>query len=659
MQPIKIVHVHNYYQHAGGEDKVVGQEIELLRTMGHQVIPYRKHNDEIKRMSLGGKLLAPWRTIWSLRSYREMKRFLSLHKPDIVHFHNTFPLISPSAYYAAKKLGLPVVQTLHNYRLLCPAGAFFQNGAVCEKCAEQTLLHAVTKGCYRESRLQSAVVAAMLAVNRRIRTWERKVDRYIVLTEFARDKFVQNGLPADKIAVKANFTQSSGEEAPKKAFFLYVGRLSREKGADTLIDNWRDMDPSKQLIVIGDGPDELRLRRQARHMPNIVFLGNQDSSVVMQHMREARFLIVPSICYEGFPMTVIEAYSVGTPVLCNCIGSLAEIVEDGVTGFHYEVGDRTQLPAVIRKAEEEGVYELLQRNVRFVYRTRYDKTLNASRLVQIYEQLLQPASNPEEAEERAGGQLAGGYVLESEITALSLGDTAAEIERWIGEGTPNYVCVCTTHSLVTATERDDFKRALAQAGICTPDGMPLVWALRALGYRGQERVDGTTLTKELCRRASKRGYRIYLYGCTDKTLSVLRSKLEREYPGISIVGTASPPFRALTEEEERAYVDGINACDPDLVFVALGCPKQEVWMNRHRHRIQGVMLGVGAAFDYLAGNITRPPVFLQRLGLEWLFRLLMEPRRLWKRYAYHNSKFIYRYFLSFRRNKLKTRKLEA
>ncbi|MFC5472178.1 WecB/TagA/CpsF family glycosyltransferase [Cohnella suwonensis] len=658
MQPIKIAHVHNYYQQEGGEDKVVRQEIEMLREVGHEVIVYDKHNDELKNMSQWKKLAAMIQTVWSIQVYMDFKRFLLQNKPDLVHFHNTFPLISPSAYFAAQKMGIPVVQTLHNYRLLCPAGVFYHHGEVCEKCSQGTLMNSILLGCYRNSRLQSAVVATMLWVNRLLGTWNRKVDRYIVLTEFAKQKFVEKGLPEKKITVKSNFTKDNIEPTPRKEFFLFVGRLSTEKGVDLLVDAWKSMDPSLQLVIIGDGPEYPQLRETAKNHPNIQFLGKQDSSVVMQRMREARFLIVPSIWYEGFPMAVIEAYSVGTPVICNRIGSLQEIVVDSVTGFHYDAHKKGELAQAIQRATEEGAYEVMCANVQRIYRSQYTKELNIARLLEVYDEVLEPANKLADSTQNQE-RLRSGYILDSQITALSFNETLQQIGQWIEKGISKYVCVCTTHSLVTASQHNEFKQALNQAGICTPDGMPLVWALRALGYKQQERVDGTTLTKELCRLSSKNLYRIYLYGCTPSTLDTLKQKLEHDYPGIQIVGTASPPFRKLDEEEERKYINDINQANPDLVFVALGCPKQEIWMNKNRYDVKGVMIGVGAAFDYLAGNITRPPLFIQKSGLEWLFRLMMEPRRLWKRYLYNNSVFIYKYIKSFHRNKVNTNKLNA
>ncbi|OXS61633.1 hypothetical protein B1A99_03175 [Cohnella sp. CIP 111063] len=654
MSALRIALVHNYYQQSGGEDKVVEQERDLLNEMGHEVVVYQRHNDSISTMTRMAKLGATFGTIWSWSSYRDMRAFIRSNKPDIVHFHNTFPLISPSAYYAAKKEGIPVIQTLHNYRLLCPGGALFRKSEVCERCIDQSLIHAVRLGCYRSSRLQSAVVAVMLAFNRWIGTWNRKVDRYIVLTEFAKQKFVKSGFPEERIWVKPNFRSSHRNTSTpdnKAEFFLYVGRLSAEKGIKQLVQTWMLLEEDKKLVIVGDGPDEQELKQIAKGKANIAFLGKRDSSSVMRHMAEARFLITPSVCYEGFPMAIIEAYSVGTPVICNQIGSLQEIVKEGVTGFHYNVNDAQDLMRVIRRTEDEAVYRELTNNVKQTFFSKYTKDMNSVNLMQLYEQVLK---HPDEISETSS-LLKSGYVLESRVTALKFQETVSLIEKWIADEEKKYVCVCTTHSLVTATQREDFKQALHGAGICTPDGMPLVWALKALGFADQDRVDGTSLMMELCRLSAIKGYRVYLYGCTPQTLETITKKLEFEYPGIHIVGAASPPFRTLTEEEESIYLQQINDTRPDLVFVALGCPKQEVWMYRNRNQVKGIMLGVGAAFDYVAGNITRPPAFVQKWGFEWLFRLLMEPRRLWKRYFYNNSAFIYKYLKSFNLNYAKTK----
>ena len=253
-----------------------------------------------------------------------------------------------------------------------------------------------------------------------------------------------------------------------------------------------------------------------------------------------------------------------------------------------------------------------------------------------------------------GNNIKYGYILDSKISALSFSQTIQVIEDWIRQKKSEYVCVCNTHSLVTASNEIFFKNVLEQAGICTPDGMPLVWALKLNGFKQQDRVDGPNLMLKLCELSSKKGYKIFLYGNKQETLDKLENKLTSMYEGLQIVGKYSPPFRELTKEELIEIRKIINSSNPDLIFVSLGCPKQEIWMYNNREHIKGIMLGVGAAFDFITGDLKRPPLFIQKLGLEWLFRLISEPRRLWKRYAYNNTMFIYKFLKTYKKNKIRT-----
>ncbi|HZG84931.1 WecB/TagA/CpsF family glycosyltransferase [Paenibacillus sp.] len=250
-----------------------------------------------------------------------------------------------------------------------------------------------------------------------------------------------------------------------------------------------------------------------------------------------------------------------------------------------------------------------------------------------------------------------GRIIKSDVTALSFRETVNEIVSWIQNKESNYVCVCNTHSLVTASNDEYFEMILNNAGICTPDGMPLVWALRLYGYKEQDRVDGPNLMLKLCEVAAQKKFKVYLYGGTTETLDRLTRKLIHQFGGIQIVGSYSPPFRQLTEEEEEQITEQINSAKPDLIFVSLGCPKQEKWMYSKSLKVKGIMIGVGAAFDFIIGNIKRPPQIFQRLGLEWFFRLVSEPKRLWKRYLYNNPVFIIRFLLTYRQNKRVTKLL--
>lgn len=233
-------------------------------------------------------------------------------------------------------------------------------------------------------------------------------------------------------------------------------------------------------------------------------------------------------------------------------------------------------------------------------------------------------------------------VIGSPIDAIDWDAALARIERWAAAGDSRYVCLCNAHSLVTARQDEAFGRIVREADLATPDGAPVAWMMRRLGGAGQARINGPDLMWAYCAAAARKGEPIFLYGGTEATLAALRRRLAAAFPDLRIAGALSPPFRALSDEEDRAVIAAINASGAKTVWVGLGCPKQERWMAGHRGRVHAVMIGVGAAFDYHAGTLPRAPAWMRRTGLEWLFRLACEPRRLWKRYLVTNTLFIAR-----------------
>ncbi len=384
---MRILLVHNQYQQAGGEDVVFAAEGVLLRKFGHKILEYTKDNQAIGHMSRLG-LLAD--TLWSRRAYAELREILRRQCPDLVHFHNTFPLISPAAYYAAMAEGVPVVQTLHNYRLLCANGMLFRSGGPCEDCISKTLpWPAVAYACYRDSRAASGVVATMQSIHRRLGTWTQKVDRYIALTRFAKVAFVRGGLPADRIAVKPNFVPDPGlpaRDAPSRRGALFVGRLSEEKGLETLAAAWRKLD--LPLKVLGDGPLMGTLGRDAP--PNLHLSGARGHDEVIPAMWKSAFLVMPSIWYEGFPMVLVEAFAAGLPVVASRLGAMAELVEDGKTGLLFAPGDPEDLAAKVRWAEEHPKeMRRMGENSRRVYEENYTPKVNYRQLMAIYEQAIE------------------------------------------------------------------------------------------------------------------------------------------------------------------------------------------------------------------------------------------------------------------------------
>jgi len=379
---------HNHYQQPGGEDQVFAAEGDLLEKRGHQVLRYTAHNDRIARMS---RLALAKTTVWNSEAYREVRALIRRERPQVAHFHNTFPLISPAAYHAARAEGVPVVQTLHNYRLLCPNALFFREGRVCEDCLGKTVpWPGVVHACYRESRTASGTVAAMLTAHRVRGTWKETPDVYVALTEFARQKFIQGGLPAEKIVVKPNFlSHDPGAGEGRGDYFLFVGRLSREKGVDTLLSAWERLGKGFRLKVVGDGPLAPEVARAAERISGVEWLGRQTGDQVLGLMKDARALLFPSVWYEGFPMVFVEAYAVGLPMIASDLGSMSSLVDPGRTGLHFHPSDSRDLASQVewasRNPEKLG---RMRAAARTEFETRYTASQNYRLLMDIYERAM-------------------------------------------------------------------------------------------------------------------------------------------------------------------------------------------------------------------------------------------------------------------------------
>ncbi|WP_459573924.1 WecB/TagA/CpsF family glycosyltransferase [Cupriavidus sp. 8B] len=235
-----------------------------------------------------------------------------------------------------------------------------------------------------------------------------------------------------------------------------------------------------------------------------------------------------------------------------------------------------------------------------------------------------------------------GKVIGTPIDAISWDEAIQKISTWARMRESRYVCICNAHSVVTATREIEFAKVLQDADMATPDGAPVAWMLRRLGFATQERINGPDLMRLLCQHCAQEDISIYLYGSTEKTLAALKNRLSKIYPSLRIAGMESPAFGPVSEADDQATVQRINESGASIVFVGLGCPKQERWLAAHRGRVHSVMIGVGAAFDFHAGTVKRAPEWMRKNGMEWLHRLLSEPRRLWKRYLVTNSLYIYR-----------------
>lgn len=384
---MKIIIAHNYYQQSGGEDVVYRQEIDLLKSYHHQVISYDISNLEINDLKKGQLAL---KTIWNKKVYEDINTLVRIERPEIVHFHNTFPLISPAGYFAAKKYGGKVVQTLHNFRLICPSAILFRNGSVCEDCVGKFVPYpGIYHACYRDSYSASSVTAVMLAFHKFIHTWDRQINGYIALTEFSKNKFIQGGLPREKIYLRPNYLINKPNfSRSKRQGYIYAGRLSIEKGINVIFETWRRNPDLEGINIIGTGPLLNHCLDETKTLHNVRVSSWVDHGILMDMIQNSRAVIYPSVCYETFGMALLEAFSTGTPVIASNHGAMAEIIQDGKTGLLFAAGDWSDLAIKVRWASEHPA-EMAEmgKNARAEFEARYTADKAYDSLMDIYEQI--------------------------------------------------------------------------------------------------------------------------------------------------------------------------------------------------------------------------------------------------------------------------------
>jgi glycosyltransferase involved in cell wall biosynthesis len=381
---LRILIVHNRYLIRAGEDVSWAGEKSLLLERGHDVVTYTRDNREIDRLS-------SWKTglraVWSIEDYSSLRETIRQCRPDVLTIHNFFPLISPAAYYAARAERVPVVQVLHNYRLFCPGSCFYRNGEVCEDCLGKFFpWPGVIHGCYRQSVAISGGVAAMLTVHRMLKTWKRMVDVYIALTDFSKEKFIQGGLPAEKIVVKPNFLHiDPGAGKGDGGYALFVGRLSTEKGVDTMIAAWDELGQLFPLKIVGEGALSDQVQQAAVNNPAIEYLGAKDSSEVAELIKRASFLVFPSHWYEGLPLTILESYAAGTPVIASALGAMNSLVKHGRTGLHFRAGDAGDLIRQVQWAlSHPARLAGMRREARHEFEANYTADRNYDMLMHVF-----------------------------------------------------------------------------------------------------------------------------------------------------------------------------------------------------------------------------------------------------------------------------------
>ena len=384
---------HNRYFERGGEDVAADAEAALLAKAGHEVHRFTADNRE----TLTRSPLAPVKTAfvahWNPETPRQVDAFLDAHPVDVAHVHNFFPVLSPSLHWALVRRGVPVVQTLHNYRLLCANGMFLRAGKPCEECVSRGPWNALRHGCYRGSRAQTAVWARATAHHRRRGTWEDAVSLFTTPSEFARAKLLQAGLAPERVVAKPNPVADPGPPAPPGEGAAYVGRLSHEKGVDLLLEAWRQQGGGAPLTIVGGGPEEARLRAQGERIPGVRFLGAQDHGRALAAIAAAAFVVVPSRWYEVFPMAALEALACGRALVVPRDTALAEIVEPGRTGLHFAFGDAADLSRACRELLHAAPFtRALGEEARTCYEDLYAEGPALARLEAVYASVLRASA---------------------------------------------------------------------------------------------------------------------------------------------------------------------------------------------------------------------------------------------------------------------------
>jgi glycosyltransferase involved in cell wall biosynthesis len=384
---MRILQVHTHYRQPGGEDAVVATEAGLLRDAGHQVLTHRGRNPEGRRaaVALGA---APWNESQARIVAHQVARL----RPDVVHVHNTWFATSPAVFAALRRVGVPVVMTLHNYRLVCAAATLFRDGAPCTDCVGTHPWHGVEHACYRGSRPQSALAAATIDLHQRRGTWHRDVDRFLALTDFGRDQFVDGGLPADRILVKPNSVDDPGPRpsAPStSSTVLYLGRLTEEKGIATLLRAWERAPERLRLVVAGSGPLEAWVRANAPGRVDL--LGALPSDQVRSLLLSARALVFPSTWFEGQGLVPVEAAAAGLPVILSDLGAVAGLLSPGADELLFPPGDVGALAARLARLDDDRFVDDHGRFTRRRFEERYTHRTALEALERVYRGVIGPS----------------------------------------------------------------------------------------------------------------------------------------------------------------------------------------------------------------------------------------------------------------------------
>ncbi|EOR94571.1 N-acetylmannosaminyltransferase [Arcticibacter svalbardensis MN12-7] len=625
---MKILLIHTFYGQSGGEDQVFNNEFDLLSS-ATQVKKLCFDNSGNMLAVFFKFILGPY-NIFSLIKFRKAIKEL---RPDVVHIHNWHFAASPLLIRAAKKMGIPVVVTLHNYRLLCPSATLFhQNELFTDSLSGGFPWKAVFKKVYRDSLFQTFWLASITYLHKKLKTWQ-KVDRYITLSNFARELFLQSDLhlKQKQLVVKSNFVKDSGYNIKNRSTsFLYVGRLSPEKGIELLISAFADT--NFQLTIVGDGPLRNEVEQAAAKHSNITYLGKKSNIETMDLMRQANALIFPSIWFEGMPMTILEAFSTGTPVIASRLGSIQHLISPGYNGLLFKAGDRESLQSCLHDWQN---LDPLSKTVQCIYSrktyiTNYTPEKNLDQLLNIYQSVIAPKQKTIETMKRDHAR---------EITVLDFPVFNSSLDN-IELKNKAMINTINQYSYIMSMKDAKFKEALIASDVLLPDGVGITMASKLLTGNKIKKIAGAELHQFLLEKLNKEGGSCFYLGSSEPTLEKIKAHVSNEFSAVK-VNTYSPPFKAEFDEKDNLrMIEAINNCNPDILFIGMTAPKQEKWAHVHYNQVCAkTICSIGAVFDFYAGTKKRPSQFWINMRLEWFIRLLREPNRLWKRYLYYGPYF--------------------
>lgn len=392
---MRILFIHTQYLQKGGEDRAVENEIELLRSKGHEV--------EILLFSnaagdgLFQQLRNGLQALYNRHSYKMTCKKVQTFRPDVVHVHNLFFMASPSILFALHKLEIPVVATLHNYRLVCSNALLLRSGSPCELCVKKVFpLHGVIHRCYKSSAAASLAATSFSSVHKLLHTWQQKVDQFIVLTDFAKQIIASSSLKISesKLVVKPNFTPDIfNSDVKREPFFLFAGRLSEEKGVGPLVQAFQQM-PDVRLVIAGQGPLQNEVMERCAANSNITFVGNLAQAELITYLQKAQALIFPSLWYEGLPFTMIESFAAGTPVLASDLGSMSTLVEEGSNGLLFKPGSAISIVECVRTFQQTASVKQYTEKARQSYLEKFTPEAGYEQLIRIYKTAIWQKKKP-------------------------------------------------------------------------------------------------------------------------------------------------------------------------------------------------------------------------------------------------------------------------